>query len=206
MAHPVDDRFLGENVEPALRIAIGVMGRPNKPEYKIPSAVKDRVHFSVTEGEVKDQRILVVGGGDTASEAVQYLYPGNEVYLSYRRDNFGRMNEINEKILTEIGQKGEATLWNPTNIEALEEAEDGKVKVIFADKEPKEEVFDHVVYCLGGSSPVDFLKAIGLQFDSRYPEVDPDTHEYTSYDGLDSAYTYSDMTGAGLKNVAFPAG
>ncbi|MCA9699963.1 MAG: hypothetical protein KC431_20735 [Myxococcales bacterium] len=36
--------------------------------------------------------------------------------------------------------------------------------------------------------------------------VDPDTHEYTSYDGLDSAYTYSDMTGAGLKNVAFPAG
>ena len=36
--------------------------------------------------------------------------------------------------------------------------------------------------------------------------VDPDTHMFESYDGLDGAYTYSDMTGAGLKNVAFPTG
>jgi DNA-binding beta-propeller fold protein YncE len=36
--------------------------------------------------------------------------------------------------------------------------------------------------------------------------VDPDTHMFESYDGLNGAYTYSDMTGAGLKNVAFPAG
>ncbi|WP_146657920.1 hypothetical protein [Enhygromyxa salina] len=36
--------------------------------------------------------------------------------------------------------------------------------------------------------------------------VDPDTHMYQSYDGLNGAYTYSDMTGAGLKNVAFPQG
>ena len=36
--------------------------------------------------------------------------------------------------------------------------------------------------------------------------VDPDTHMYEAYSGLNGAYTYSDMTGAGLKNVAFPAG
>ncbi|PRQ08063.1 Vgb family protein [Enhygromyxa salina] len=36
--------------------------------------------------------------------------------------------------------------------------------------------------------------------------VDPDTHMFQSYDGLNGAYTYSDMTGAGLKNVAFPQG
>lgn len=34
--------------------------------------------------------------------------------------------------------------------------------------------------------------------------IDPDTHDIMSYDGLNGAYTYSDMTGAGLKNVAFP--
>lgn len=185
-------------------IAIGVMGRPNKPSYKIPSGIKDRVHYSVTEGEVKDQRILVVGGGDTASEAVQYLYPGNDVYLSYRRDNFKRMNEINEKILLELGEKKEATLWYPTDIEALEETDDGLVKVIFKDKEPKEEVFDHIVYCLGGSSPVDFLKAIGLEFDSRYPEVNPDNHE-TSIPGL---YLAGDLAleGKGSITTAFNTG
>lgn len=37
-------------------------------------------------------------------------------------------------------------------------------------------------------------------------KVDPETHLYEVYDGLDQAYTYSDMTGAGLKNVAFPVG
>jgi hypothetical protein len=36
--------------------------------------------------------------------------------------------------------------------------------------------------------------------------VDPDTHIYQSYAGLNEAYTYSDMTGAGLKSVAFPQG
>ena len=185
-------------------IAIGVMGKPNKPDYKIPAPIKDRVHYSVTDREFKDERVLVVGGGDTASEAVQYLYPTNKVVLSYRRADFGRMNEINEKILTEIGQKGEAELWNPTNIEALDVSEDGRLKVIFADKDPKEEVFDHVIYCLGGSSPVDFLKAIGLEFDSRYPEVNPDTHE-TSIPGL---YLAGDLAleGKGSITTAFNTG
>lgn len=37
-------------------------------------------------------------------------------------------------------------------------------------------------------------------------KVDPETHQYETYAGLNEAYTYSDMTGAGLKNVAFPPG
>ena len=37
-------------------------------------------------------------------------------------------------------------------------------------------------------------------------KVDPETHLYDVYAGLNEAYTYSDMTGAGLKNVAFPPG
>jgi hypothetical protein len=37
-------------------------------------------------------------------------------------------------------------------------------------------------------------------------KVDPETHMYEVYNGLNEAYTYSDMTGAGLKNVAFPTG
>lgn len=36
--------------------------------------------------------------------------------------------------------------------------------------------------------------------------MDPDTYQYDSYTGLDSPYSYSDMTGWGLKNVAGPQG
>jgi hypothetical protein len=63
--------------------------------------------------------------------------------------------------------------------------------------------------------PASVTKGISIDFygyvwvvdmaNSAY-KVDPDTHLYETYSGLNEAYTYSDMTGAGLKNVAFPVG
>ena len=54
---------------------------------------------------------------------------------------------------------------------------------------------------------IDFFGYVWVvNMDSSAYRVDPETHQYESYDGLNGAYTYSDMTGAGLKSVAFPAG
>ncbi len=188
-------------------IAIGVMGRPNKPNYPIPPAVKDRVHFDLTGAAPVGRRILVVGGGDTASEAVQYLQPQNSVVLSYRQAKLSRMNEINEKILFEMGRKGEAQLWYPSDIERLGATADGRCEVLFKEgsKVPdRDQVFDHVVYCLGGSSPVGFLKAIGLEFESQFPDVNPETHE-TEIPGL---YLAGDLAlqGKGSITTAFNTG
>ena len=75
-------------------IAIGILGRPNKPGYKTPAKVRSKVHFDVTSLEYKDQSVLVVGGGDSASEYVQYLVQcGNDATLSYRRESFDRMTQ-----------------------------------------------------------------------------------------------------------------
>jgi hypothetical protein len=40
------------------------------------------------------------------------------------------------------------------------------------------------------------------QDDSRAFKIDPDTYAYETYDGLDGPYTYSDMTGGAVFNVA----
>jgi hypothetical protein len=54
---------------------------------------------------------------------------------------------------------------------------------------------------------IDFFGNVWIvyQYGSAW-RIDPDTHDMVSYDGLVGAYTYSDMTGWGLSNVAFPPG
>jgi streptogramin lyase len=54
---------------------------------------------------------------------------------------------------------------------------------------------------------IDFFGYVWVVDQSNYAfKVDPDALTYEFYDGLNSAYTYSDMTGWGLANVADPEG
>jgi thioredoxin reductase (NADPH) len=148
-------------------IAVGILGKPNKPEYKIPAALSEKVFFDVTSKEIKNAKVLVVGGGDSASEYCQYLHQvGNNVIISYRKDSFNRMNEINLESLTTLANQNEVKLKLNSNISAIE-IENGNPKVIFAESEA--EVFDFIVYALGGSTPENFLKLIGIEFDGPDP-------------------------------------
>ncbi len=148
-------------------IAVGILGKPNKPEYKVPVTLNEKVLFDVTSKEIKDSKVLVVGGGDSASEYCQYLHQvGNDVTLSYRKDSFSRMNEINLESLTSLANQNEIKLKLNSNITSIED-ENGKSKVIFTENEA--EIFDFVVYALGGSTPENFLKLIGIEFDGPNP-------------------------------------
>lgn len=148
-------------------IAVGILGKPNKPEYKVPATLNEKVLYDVTSKEIKNSKVLVVGGGDSASEYCQYLHQvGNEVAISYRKDSFSRMNEINLESLTTLANQNEIKLKLNSNISAIE-VESGNPKVIFAECDA--EVFDFVVYALGGSTPENFLKLIGIEFDGPDP-------------------------------------
>ena len=148
-------------------IAVGILGKPNKPEYKVPATLNEKVLFDVTSKEIKDSKVLVIGGGDSASEYCQYLHQlGNDVALSYRKDSFSRMNEINLESLKTLANQNGIKLKLNSNISAIED-ENGKPKVIFTEGEV--ETFDFVVYALGGSTPENFLKLIGIEFDGPDP-------------------------------------
>jgi hypothetical protein len=34
-------------------------------------------------------------------------------------------------------------------------------------KDPRTRIFDHIIYCLGGTTPADFLKAAGIELEGR---------------------------------------
>jgi thioredoxin reductase (NADPH) len=110
----------------------------------------------------------VVGGGNSASETACFLSNKNEVFLSYRRPHFFRLNPINVCALEERCEKGCIKLLLNTNIEGLER-EGNRVRVNFTDGQKIG--FDEIYYCLGGSSPQGFLQSIGVSMEGKKPKV-----------------------------------
>lgn len=164
-------------------IAIGMMGKPNKPDYKIPTSIRDRVHFDITSKKIEKSKVLVIGGGDSASEYVQYLsQEENKVDLSYRKDSFARMNELNQVSLKALSDRGETELILNSNVTSLAE-KDGLVEVNFSEDNLPSRLYENVVYALGGSSPKNFLKLLKIEFSGEDEPIVKDGFE-TSVPGL----------------------
>jgi thioredoxin reductase (NADPH) len=150
-------------------IAIGILGKPNKPEYKLPSSLKNRLVFDLTTNQIKNSTVLVVGGGDSASEYSQYLVQeGNKVTLSYRRQKFTRMNEINEKSIFALAKNNQVEILFGSDIAKVENTGD-KPLVTFKQVELGVRGYDFIVYALGGTTPKHFLKTIGIEFVGEEP-------------------------------------
>jgi thioredoxin reductase (NADPH) len=164
-------------------IAIGILDKPNKPKYRIPPAVNKQIHYDLNSAELQNQDCLVVGGGDTASEYCQYLVErGNRVTLSYRRTEFSRLNSINYQSLMALEQRGQVTILRGSNIKELQEegssgtsanARDpnNRVVVLFEEAAFSPRTFDHIIYALGGTTPTNFLKSVGIGFDGDAPVI-----------------------------------
>lgn len=159
-------------------VTIGRMGKPNKPEYKIPPEIKNRVGFTL-DGCVGDEKVLVVGGGDSAIEYAVDLSAKNEVCICYRRESFRRANPTNQRDITNAIMHKEVEAILGIDIVSLE-SEEGRVKVIFNDIEPR--TFDRVVYAIGGTTPSAFLASSGIKEEEGKP-VHDDNYE-TNIKGL----------------------
>ena len=158
-------------------VAIGVFGKPNKPAYKLPSKLRKSIHFDVNSFRAENEKILVVGGGDSASEYAQYLSEfGNKLELSYRRDSFIRMNQVNNESALLLEENGHMNILWESNIEKVEVSDDKKPIVHFKEEKYGVKQYDRVVYALGGSTPENFLSQIGIEFVGKDLEIDA-SHE-----------------------------
>src|SRR5260370_11945966 len=156
-----------------LACAIGIFGRPNKPkEYRLPPSLRERLLFDMTSYQIQDEDVLVVGGGDTAAEYVQYLrQQGNRVTLSYRKADFTRLNQQNHEALLAMQQRGEVEILRSSNIKEIED-EAGRARIIFAEAEQPTRLFDRVIFALGGTTPTNFLHTLGIAFNGDGPVFD----------------------------------
>jgi len=174
--HPLFKVKEGENIyySKVVSIAIGVFGRPNKPLYKLPPLLSKKIKYDVNSfKEIDGANILVVGGGDTASEYCQFLEEkGNNVTLSYRQNSFKRMNDINRNSILAMAQRKKLTIFWNSNVEEVKISADNNPLVVFAEDEYGEQEFDYIVYALGGTTPKNFLKSAKIPFNGNSPIID----------------------------------
>ena len=140
-------------------VAIGRMGKPNKPSYKIPSSIKKMVNHNPYDCRGKE-KILVVGGGDSAVEYACQLTSENEVTLSYRRDKFSRINDINQEMIERYDQEERLRVRYNTDIDSIE-AFENKIKVNYTNGFST--IYDRIIYALGGTTPTGFLQKSGIE-------------------------------------------
>ena len=149
-------------------IAIGKMGKPNKPNYKIPLEIQKNVNFNLDNCS-KNEKILVVGGGNSAAEyAYSLAFDENIVTLAYRKESFTRLNKINEEMLKKYEDAKQLNIKLNCDINSLEE-DNGFVKVNYSNGESQN--FNRVIYAIGGTAPTDFLKNCGVKFSDNLKPI-----------------------------------
>lgn len=150
-------------------VAIGTMGKPNKPDYTLPISLKDRINFNLGKCS-SAEKLLIVGGGNSAVEYAIELSKTNNVTLNYRRDNFNRINDTNLSLIHEYNGQEKLRLRLGMDISSIEN-ENGLPKVNFTDGYFT--IYERVIYAIGGTTPVDFLKKCGITFNAENkPEFD----------------------------------
>ena len=171
-----DELFLvqttrGEYKSRHCAIGIGVFGKPNKPNYKIPSVVRKLTQFDITSNKITNSNVLVVGGGDSASEYAQFLeLADNKVSISSREIDFSYMNEQNRAITHKMISEKKLSSYSGTDIVELS-SNDEKVDVLFKDDSFPPKTFDRIVYAIGGTTPLNFLTVTGMEINNKKPVI-----------------------------------
>jgi thioredoxin reductase (NADPH) len=160
-------------------VSIGRMGKPNKPSYKIPASIKKQVNHNVYNCR-GNEKILVVGGGDSAVEYACMLTTENTVTLAYRKDKFTKINDINQEMIERYDQEERLRVRFNRDIESIEN-KDGRIKVNYNNN--FHTVYDRVIYALGGTTPVEFLQKSNIELDEQNRPIFNDKY-MTNIDGL----------------------
>jgi thioredoxin reductase (NADPH) len=151
----------GEFASRAVVMAIGRRGTPRK--LGVPGEELPHVMYSLLDAEAyTGKQILIVGGGDSAVEAALglALQRGNRVTLSYRRGEFSRLKDRNEKRIADAIEQGRVQVCfgsQPAEIRP------GLVRLQRGTEE-REVPADYVWIFAGGTPPKEFLEEIGIAF------------------------------------------
>lgn len=147
-------------------LAIGRRGLPRK--LGVPGEEGANVQYALAEPEsFQGDRILVVGGGDSAVEAAMALadQPGNRVRISYRRDKFGRIKPANRERVGDALQRGKIEVHWSTEVARIE---GDKVWLTPGDRKNYPVDNDQVFVFAGGELPTGFLKECGIEVDTKF--------------------------------------
>ena len=166
---PDGDGFVVRTTKRELRTAtvllsVGRRGTPRK--LGVPGEDQSKVVYRLIDPEqYSGQRVLVVGGGDSALEAAASLAEaGASAALSYRGDAFQRAKQRNRDRIRNASEAGSLRLLLKSEISEI-----GTDRVSLQhDGKLLELPNDAVIVNAGGILPTDFLKKIGIEVETKW--------------------------------------
>ncbi|MCW9098105.1 MAG: NAD(P)-binding domain-containing protein [Ignavibacteriaceae bacterium] len=150
-------------------LAIGRRGSPRK--LNAPGEEKEKVYYRLLEPEmIHNQKILVVGGGDSAIESALLLADeNNKVTLSYRGDSFSRLKPKNHEKINNASRSGKVKII--LNSEVSEILDKSVILRVKDSSDPKVLENDIVYIFAGGILPTKFLEDIGIKITKKFGEA-----------------------------------
>jgi thioredoxin reductase/ferredoxin len=146
-------------------LAIGRRGTPQK--LGVPGEDRSKVVYRLIDAEqYAGQRILVVGGGDSALEAAASIAElGNtQVTLSYRGEAFSRAKQQNRARIERASAANGLKVLLQSTVQRIDEA-----SVTLSHRgQPLEVSNEGVIVSAGGVLPTDFLRKIGITVETKY--------------------------------------
>ncbi len=149
----------------AVLLSIGRRGTPRK--LGVPGEELSKVVYRLIDPEqYRGQKVLVVGGGDSALEAALSISeePGSEVSISYRSEAFSRAKPKNRDKTQAAIDSGQLKVYMKSNVKVIGET------TITLDQEGQEIELpnDTVIVNAGGILPTAFLKNIGIEVETKF--------------------------------------
>ena len=153
----------------AILLAIGRRGSPRK--LGVPGEEKEKVAYRLLEPElIHNQKILVVGGGNSAIEnALLLADEKNQVTLSYRGESFSRLKPKNVERINNASRSNKVkVILNSDVVEIL----DDKVILNVKGRDESKTIENDLVYIFaGGILPTKFLEEIGIRITKKFGEA-----------------------------------
>jgi thioredoxin reductase len=133
----------------------------------VPGEELGKVVYSLVDPEqYRNQRVLVVGGGNSALEAATSIAeePGTSVTLSYRGKTYSRAAEKNVQKVKEMETVGRLKVLLESQIQ---EIKPDSVEIVHQGKLMRFKN-DAVIVCAGGVLPTPLLKKIGIEVETKF--------------------------------------
>jgi thioredoxin reductase (NADPH) len=149
----------------SILLAIGRRGTPRTLD--VPGEDLNKVTYRLVDpAQYRGQRVLVVGGGDSALEAACAIadVEGSEVALSYRSAAFTRAKPKNREAVELAHRTGKLNVLLESNVIRIA---DGVVELEQHDlhiKLPN----DAVIISAGGILPTPFLRSVGIDVQTKF--------------------------------------